>query len=190
MFAVADVLGIFIITPIVQKEIPMIRYEKQVEQIKQQIGGLIPGVDARIVEYLPVEEKDPAREFKDGKILIQYDPKQPVAGSSQKSPIVRFYVDGIPQPDMRWDALPQQAKVRRDIEDSPQNGCGELSSLLPSLSHSTMVTVTTAAESTTDQPPSTPSPPISTPPVITPAVPGKYAIHLHQQMAHGTSSVE
>jgi hypothetical protein len=57
MFATADVLGIFIITPIVSQEIPLLRHDRQVEQVQQQIGGLIPGVDARIVSIHVLGER-------------------------------------------------------------------------------------------------------------------------------------
>lgn len=105
MFATADVLGIFIITPIVSQEIPLLRYDRQVQQIEQQIGGLMPGVDATIVQYTPLEDGDPAKQPKDGKFSSSMIPGNLSTLRPRGKPIVRVHVHGTPQPDMRRDAL-------------------------------------------------------------------------------------
>jgi hypothetical protein len=118
MFATADVLGIFIITPTVSQEIPLLRYDRQVQQIEQQIGGLIPGVDATIVQYTPLEDGDPAKQPKDGKFsssMILGNPSTP----RPRGNLLSGYMSRTPQPDRRRDTLTAASRCAKGYRRYP-----------------------------------------------------------------------
>jgi hypothetical protein len=55
-----------------------------------------------------LSEDDPDATFKDGTILIQYDPQQSMSDNNQKNALVRIYVNRVVLDDITWQPLPNQ----------------------------------------------------------------------------------
>jgi hypothetical protein len=77
------------------------------------LNPLIPGIEPRVLLYDPV---DPKQHDRQGSFILQYDNKHPDTNDRVR-PIARFLVEGVAQPDMRWDPLQGQMR-KRDEEES------------------------------------------------------------------------
>jgi hypothetical protein len=75
-----------------------------------------PSIGAEIADYIPV----PIVRKRDGTIIIQYDPQQNTAGTTQA--LVRMYVNGERLSDITWDPLPNQHPLlgKRQVGTDPE----------------------------------------------------------------------